>query len=62
MSETNTSGKPTGGSKSPVDQRDLMCVVGLGLIGYGAFLIYPPAGFLAPGIILTGIAIFGVRG
>ncbi len=44
-----------------VDRRDLVGLVGVGLIGYGAWLIFPPAGFIAAGLILSGVAIFGVR-
>ncbi|MDF3413277.1 hypothetical protein HKX54_02315 [Sulfitobacter sp. M57] len=41
--------------------RDALAVLGVSLIGYGAWLVYPPAGFIGPGVILTGIAIFGVK-
>jgi hypothetical protein len=38
---------------------DLMGLVGLGLLSYGAFRAYPPAGFMVPGIILLALAFFG---
>lgn len=44
------------------DQRDFIGLAGLALLGYGAWLVYPPAGFLAPGLVMCGVAIFGVRG
>lgn len=40
--------------------RDVLAIVGVSLIGYGAWLVYPPAGFISPGVILTCIAVFGV--
>ena len=61
MTDEIKSGKPETARKLGIDGRDVMCVVGVGLIGYGAWLIYPAAGFIAPGFILTGVAIFGVR-
>lgn len=61
MTNETKSDKQAESSKSPVDARDVMCVVGVGLIGYGAWLIYPAAGFIAPGVIVTAVAIFGVR-
>lgn len=30
---------------------------GLSLLGYGAYLIYPPAGFIVPGLVLVWIAV-----
>ena len=44
------------------DRRDFVGLVGVGLIGYGAWLVFPPAGFIVPGAIMAGVAIFGVRG
>ncbi|MCF7725768.1 hypothetical protein [Sulfitobacter sp. M22] len=61
MSDQNKSEKPEKGTKPSVDARDIMCIVGVGLVGYGAWLVYPAAGFIAPGVILTAVAIFGVR-
>ena len=43
------------------DRRDFIGLVGIALVGYGAWLIYEPAGFIAPGVILACVAIFGVR-
>jgi hypothetical protein len=47
---------------SAFDQADLLMFAGLGLLGYGASLVYWPAGFLVPGAILVAVAVFGVRG
>lgn len=44
------------------DQRDCIGVLGLSLVGYGSWLVFPPAGFVVPGAILCWVAIFGVRG
>jgi len=46
---------------SPIGFRELMLFAGAGLIGFGAAQIYPPAGWALPGLILAGVAIFGVR-
>jgi hypothetical protein len=43
------------------DRRDAMFFVGIALGAYGAWCIYPPAGFLVAGVVLVGVAIFGVR-
>lgn len=43
------------------DARDIMLVIGLGLLAIGLWQVYPPAALIAPGIILTGVAIFGVK-
>lgn len=52
----------TKGRSSWIDFRDVLCLAGVGLIGYGAWLIEPAYGFIAPGVILTAVAVFGVRG
>lgn len=43
------------------DRRDFIGLAGVGLVGYGSWLIYEPAGFIAAGVILAGVSIFGVR-
>lgn len=40
----------------PVLVRDLVGLAGAGLVSYGAWLIYPPAGFLAGGVLLIAAA------
>lgn len=47
--------------RSIVDLRDVAAVLGLVLVSFGAWQVYPPAAFIVAGTILTGIAVFGVR-
>jgi hypothetical protein len=43
---------------APTVARDLVGLGGAGLISYGAWLMYPPAGFIVAGVlILAGILI-----
>lgn len=44
-----------------VDSRDVMLGVGLLLLAVGSWFIWPPLCALAPGVVLIGIAVFGVR-
>lgn len=37
--------------------RDVTGLVGLALTTVGAALVYPPAGFLVPGIVLLALAV-----
>ncbi len=46
---------------APIAFREVLLFAGAGLIGYGLSLVYPAAGFVAPGIILAYVAIFGVN-
>ena len=39
--------------------RDLTAIAGVGLLGYGAWLAWPPAGFMAAGVMLFAVAIVG---
>ena len=39
--------------------RDLLAVLGAGLIGYGAWLAWPPAGFMAAGTLLVLVWLVG---
>lgn len=39
--------------------RMLLAMGGAGLIGYGAWLHYPPAGFIVAGTLLFAVAIIG---
>jgi hypothetical protein len=36
-----------------------IAICGIGLIGYGAWLHYPPAGFMAAGALLFLVALIG---
>jgi hypothetical protein len=54
-----------GEEKPPVsdfDRRDLLGIVGLFCLALGCAFVYPPAGLIVPGAIITAIAVFGVRG
>lgn len=44
-----------------IGAREMMLVGGLGLVGYGLFLVFPPAAFIVPGAVLCAVAVFGVR-
>jgi hypothetical protein len=35
-----------------LDAQTVVFLAGLGMVGYGAALVYPPAGYLAPGLVL----------
>lgn len=39
--------------------RDAVAIVGTGMIGYGAWLWWPPAGFMLPGALLVAIWVVG---
>lgn len=43
------------------DLRDAIVFGGIALAGYGAWLIYPPAGFMVGGGALFWVGMFGVR-
>lgn len=44
-----------------VDARDVMLVLGLAMLGAGCWMVWPPAGLIAPGLVLSYVAVFGVR-
>jgi uncharacterized membrane protein len=44
-----------------VDGRDLLLGLGLILLAVGCWQVWPPAALLAPGSVLTYIAVFGIR-
>lgn len=39
--------------------RALMAAAGVGLLSYGAWLAWAPAGFLVPGALLFGLSVAG---
>lgn len=41
----------------PSALRDLAGLAGVGLIAYGAWLVYPPAGFITGGVLLIAGAL-----
>lgn len=41
---------------------DMLTVVGVALIAVGAYLIYPPAAFVAAGVLLLGLGLMAGRG
>lgn len=43
-----------------MDKRDALFVVGLTMVGAGCWMIYPPAALIVLGLLMAGIAIFGV--
>jgi hypothetical protein len=49
--------------KTPTPRRapwpDLIGLLGLGLLSYGSWRAYPPAGFIIPGILLLAVAFLG---
>jgi hypothetical protein len=44
-----------------IQMRELMLFTGVALLGYGASLIFVPAGFIVSGAIFAGVSIFGTR-
>lgn len=46
----------------PIGFREVLLICGSGLVGFGAHYVYPPAAYIAPGLVFVGVAIFGVRG
>jgi hypothetical protein len=46
---------------APIGFRELLLFGGAALVGYGASDVYPPAAYLAPGLVFVGVAVFGVR-
>ena len=41
---------------------DLIGVIGAGLVAYGAWLVFPPAGFITGGLLLLAGALLLSRG
>lgn len=41
--------------------RELTLLGGLGMFGYGLWLIWIPGAFVGVGLVLLGLAIFGLR-
>ncbi|HTK34560.1 MAG TPA: hypothetical protein VL358_04630 [Caulobacteraceae bacterium] len=39
--------------------RSALAVVGVGLVGYGSWLAWPPAGFLLVGAMLLAASVYG---
>lgn len=44
-----------------IEARELILLVGLAAVGYGAGSVYLPAGFFVPGAVLLFVAINGTR-
>lgn len=44
-----------------IGPREIGLLAGLVLVGYGAWSVYPPAGFVAPGAVLLYVVIAGLR-
>lgn len=58
MAEANTNAVAHG-SAAMEAARLVLAVAGAGLIGYGAWLHYPPAGFIAGGGLVFAMALIG---
>ncbi|MFP5513339.1 hypothetical protein TSH7_01300 [Azospirillum sp. TSH7] len=56
MAEANTTAT---GAVAMDAARLVLAVVGAGLIGYGAWLHYPPAGFVSSGALVFAVAVIG---
>lgn len=48
-------------SAAPALARDIAAVTGVGLISYGAWLAYEPAGYVSLGVMLLAISIISAR-
>jgi hypothetical protein len=46
---------------APIGFREVMLFGGAGLIGVGAGMVYVPAGLILAGVLIAGVAVFGVR-
>lgn len=46
---------------APIGFREVLLLGGGILLALGASAIYPPAVYLAPGVVFVGVAVFGVR-
>jgi hypothetical protein len=44
-----------------VDARDVAFLGGLGLLSFGAWLAYEPAGFIVPGVVFFALSLLGAR-
>ena len=40
-----------------LDKRDSLGLTGIGLLGYGCWLVYPPLGFILPGAVILFVAL-----
>jgi hypothetical protein len=43
------------------DVRDAILVIGLAAVAGGFWFVWPPLAGIVPGLILTAVAVFGVR-
>ena len=43
--------------RSSFDRRDLLGLIGIGLLGYGGEMLYQGAGFAAAGAVLVAVAV-----
>lgn len=44
---------------APIGFREILLFGGSALLSVGAWLVYPPAGFIVPGAILVYVSVFG---
>lgn len=46
---------------APIGFREVLLFGGAFLLSIGLGMIYPPATYIAPGVVLVAVAVFGVR-
>lgn len=44
-----------------MDRYDVLAVVGIGLLGYGLWQIYPPLALIVTGVLVLAAAVLGSR-
>lgn len=44
-----------------IDRRDLVGLGGVILLGVGFWIVWQPLGLIVPGMVLSAVAIFGVK-
>lgn len=47
--------------KKQPDKSDVFLIIGTCSLSYGCFSIYPPAGYIAAGVVFTALAVVSAR-